>query len=319
MLQQTQVNTVIPYWERWMTELPDVQALASASEDRVLKLWEGLGYYTRARNLQRAARQVVSEHSGRFPAAYEDVLALPGIGRYTAGAICSIAFQDPRPILDGNVIRVLARVFGVEGDPRSKPTNGLLWGLAESLVAAAGPALCSHLNQALMELGALVCTPRQPRCVDCPVRSRCVAWGTRRVESLPTPPRRAAVTARKFFAFVLEDDGRYLVRQRPAGVLNGRLWEFPNMESIGRAPPAESCREMFGRRPRALARVGTVKHSITRYRMTLEAYRAVFAGRPSAGKAAGRWLKLEQLDRLAFTSAHRKLLALVESNRSHVP
>ena len=174
MLKQTQVKTVIPYWERWLRELPTIESLASASADKIHKLWEGLGYYTRVRNLQKAAQQIIAEHGGKFPQTFNAVLALPGIGRYTAGAIFSIAFDQPTPILDGNVIRVLTRIHGIKTDPREKQTNAQLWQLAEQLVVAAStiefqPRLfpsfanfaasrdiprCSFLNQSLMELGA---------------------------------------------------------------------------------------------------------------------------------------------------------------------
>src|SRR3954470_3546612 len=167
MLQQTQVKTVIPYWECWMKKLPDISAAAGASAHTIHKLWEGLGYYTRVRNLQRAAQIIMKEHDGQFPSHFEAVLALPGIGRYTAGAICSIAFNQPTPILDGNVVRVLTRLFGIKDDPREKEINELLWQKAEALVQAAAtttrkPARtnaancagsCSILNQSLMELG----------------------------------------------------------------------------------------------------------------------------------------------------------------------
>ena len=141
MLQQTQVKTVIPYWKRWMRELPTIKAVANASPDKIHKLWEGLGYYTRVRNLQKAARQIVEKHGGTFPKNFDDVLALPGIGRYTAGAICSVAFNQPVPVLDGNVIRVLTRIFGIGENPREKETNARLWQLAEELV---GRAACSR-------------------------------------------------------------------------------------------------------------------------------------------------------------------------------
>ena len=174
MLQQTQVTTVLPYWERWMQSLPTLDSLATARLQKVYKLWEGLGYYRRARDLQRAAQLIVQKHRGRFPERFEDVLALPGVGRYTAGAICSIAFNQPTPILDGNVMRVLARWFGLEGNPRQQPTNGTLWHIAGDLVREAG-GRASAFNQSLMELGALCCTARQPTCALCPLASRCAA------------------------------------------------------------------------------------------------------------------------------------------------
>src|SRR3984957_863237 len=189
MLQQTQVKTVIPFWNGWLRELPTIESAAKAPSAKIHKLWEGLGYYTRVRNLQKAAQQIVNRRrdefhespskkkvrdsqrsSLRFPENFDDVLALPGIGRYTAGAICSIAFNQPTPILDGNVIRVLTRTFGISENPKEKQTNARLWQLAEELVQNSklktqNSKLCySHLNQSLMELGALVCTPRNPHC-----------------------------------------------------------------------------------------------------------------------------------------------------------
>src|SRR6266496_4578583 len=205
MLQQTQVKTVVPYWTRWMSELPTVKALAAAGPDRVLKLWEGLGYYTRARNLQKAAQRIVEFHRGKFPENFDDILALPGVGRYTAGAIASIAFHQPRPILDGNVMRVLTRIFGIAADPREKKTNAQLWQITEELVHYASHVAhhefpCSRLNQSLMELGALICTPRSPRCERCPVNRLCVARHRGWQEKLPKIGRRETRTARRFIA-----------------------------------------------------------------------------------------------------------------------
>jgi A/G-specific adenine glycosylase len=213
MLQQTQVKTVIPYWERWLRELPTIGSLANASADKIHKLWEGLGYYTRVRNLQKAAQQIVAEHAGQFPQSFDAVLALPGIGRYTAGAICSIAFNQPTPILDGNVIRVLTRIHGIKADPREKQTNARLWQLAEELVHHASrithhASPCSHLNQSLMELGALICTPRSPNCAACPAQKLCVARKCNLQDQLPKLGKREAATERQFVAFVVKENGK---------------------------------------------------------------------------------------------------------------
>ncbi len=306
MLQQTQVKTVIPYWERWMRALPTIEVLANARADKIHKLWEGLGYYTRVRNLQRAAQQIVAQHASSFPEKFEDILALPGIGRYTAGAISSIAFNQSRPIVDGNVIRVLTRVFGITTDPREKNTTAQLWQLAEELVARASRltshAACSHFNQSLMELGALICTPRSPHCGTCPINKHCVAQKKNLQEQLPNLAKREAATARRFIAFIVERDGNYLVRQRSAGVVNAHLWEFPNIEVDLTKKSAPAQFQFIARKP-----LCTIKHSITRYRITLEAWRADLA-KPSQ-KISGRWLKLAQLRKLAFTSAHKKVLA----------
>jgi A/G-specific adenine glycosylase len=388
MLQQTQVKTVLPFWERWMRELPTIEAVAKASPDKIHKLWEGLGYYTRVRNLQRAAQQIVADCRRRgdesqikagkkseppyvvsyeFPRKYDDVLALPGIGRYTAGAICSIAFNQPTPILDGNVMRVLTRIFGIEKDPREKETNARLWQIAEELVVKAkafpGPerpltlslspdggahacggdgsrvrsphpavhrssALrqrlkaagklklelqrnCSHLNQSLMELGALICAPRNPQCRICPLKKLCVAFKENRMEELPNLGRRTATTARRFVAFVMEHRGRFLVRQRPDKVVNAHLWEFPNVELNGNGvSPDEIFKSQFGFTPPELQPLPSVKHSITRYRITLEAFRVSLKKAPKT--KGGMWLAHSQLDSLAFTSAHRKICSRLQ-------
>jgi A/G-specific adenine glycosylase len=374
MLQQTQVKTVMPYWERWMRELPTIEAVAKASPAKIHKLWEGLGYYTRVRNLQKAARVIVKKHGGKFPKQFEYVIALPGIGRYTAGAICSIAFNQPTPILDGNVIRVLTRIFGIAENPKEKQANARLWHLAEKLVtraahlnssrssrrkeahskirnsqshltsAATVKGSCSALNQSLMELGALVCAPRNPQCRICPVKKLCVAFRDNRMEELPNLGKREKTNARRFVAFVVERNGIFLVRQRPAGVVNAHLWEFPNVEVSPQIPPLGALASrrrvadiflmgLAGGTPALpggsflrsikLTPLCVVKHSITRYRITLEAFRVSFGGTGSTSPHSektksgtrgtrpseylGVWKSPAQMRRLAFTAAHKKL------------
>ena len=323
MLQQTQVKTVLPYWERWMRELPDVHALARAKAERVLKLWEGLGYYTRARNLHRAAQVVIGQHGGIFPQRFEEVVALPGVGRYTAGAICSMAFNQPTPLLDGNVIRVLTRLFGIHANAKEKQTNARLWQLAEDLVQTAaqlparrGPFAsagnCSSLNQSLMELGAALCTPRQPQCGACPLRASCIARKAGTQETLPNLGQRVETTARRIAAFVVEKDDRFLVRQRPADVVNAHLWEFPNVElepGVTLPSAAQSLRVRL-ESPQPFC---VVKHSITRYRITLEAFRA--RQMKSSGSKDCHWLRLEELEELPFAAAHRRVLRAILTGR----
>jgi A/G-specific adenine glycosylase len=332
MLQQTQVKTVIPYWERWMRELPTIESLASASANKIHKLWEGLGYYTRVRNMQKAAQQIIAEHGGKFPKTFEAVLALPGIGRYTAGAICSIAFNQPTPILDGNVIRVLTRVYGIATDPREKQTNAQLWQLAEELVTHAKDAkgakesrenplrpsrpwrehnACSHLNQSLMELGALICTPRSTKLRRLP-RAKTLRRAIKKIlqDQLPNLAKREAATERRFIAFVVEHNGKFLVRQRPEGVVNAHLWEFPNIEVGARVcDPQHSAAKEQGFNTTAAKSLCTIKHSITRYRITLEAWHAELA--TQTAKIPGRWLTPKELHQLAFTSAHKKILQAI--------
>jgi len=328
MLQQTQVKTVIPYWERWMRALPDIHALAEATPETIHKLWEGLGYYSRVRNLQKAAREIISRHQGKFPRSHEAILELPGIGRYTAGAISSIAFNEPRPILDGNVMRVLTRLFGLAGNPREKTTNEALWRLAGELVVQAKTETtqgtrnpqraCSNLNQSLMELGALLCTPKQPKCPLCPVRGQCVAFATNRTEALPNLGLRTPASERRFVAFVINHRGRFLVRQRPAGMVNAHLWEFPNVEIVpGGVDNTKAACGLLGLEREDFRELQTIKHTITRYRITLQVLRA---GNERVGAAIRRkdglkvrfsdcrWLKWGELNGLALTSAHRKIL-----------
>ena len=311
MLQQTQVKTVIPYFERWMRQLPTLADFARAQPQKVLKLWEGLGYYTRVRNAQAAAKVIMRRHGGRFPRQFDDILALPGVGRYTAGAISSIAFNQPAPILDGNVIRVLTRVFGIKGDPRDKKTNATLWQLAQDLVSL-DPARCSELNQSLMELGALICTPRQMKCGDCPASGFCFAFREDRRAEFPKSPRRAPATERRFMAFVARKQNRIFVRQRPAGAVNAHLWEFPNVE-VGLKDERDgkdqkdAAFRILDARP-----ICRIRHSITRYRILLEAYTA-----QATGKTPGAWKTIPQLNRLPFTSAHRKILAILARDVFH--
>jgi A/G-specific adenine glycosylase len=312
MLQQTQVKTVIPYWERWMAEFPTVRYLAPAEEQRVLKLWEGLGYYTRARNLQKAARLICNEHSGEFPSDFDQVHALPGIGRYTAGAICSIAYGQATPILDGNVLRVLTRVFAISGDPKSKSNQERLWALSAQLVsAAAKDDACSALNQGLMELGATMCTPREPLCGNCPLRSTCQAFRTERIAEFPHVVQRAKPRQRRFVAFLFLKNDKVLVRKRDAEVVNGSLWEFPNYElKRGMTNPLTSWKNLEARP------FTTIKHTITNNRITLQASTAEVNGEASAlAKAfSAEWRALADLEQLPFSSAHGRLRSMLRRN-----
>lgn len=321
MLQQTQVRTVISYYERWLRELPDVASLATVPAGRLHKLWEGLGYYTRVRNLQRAAQQIITQHQGQFPTDYDAILELPGIGRYTAGAISSIAFNQPRPLVDGNVVRVLSRLFAIAGDPKDKGAANQFWSLAGELVGAAArsrpvrlpahsPLLlagnCSALNQALMELGATVCTPVNPRCVECPVRGLCAAYQTRQVDRFPEKAKRPRATRRRFVAFVIQRGAKVLVRQRPAGVVNAHLWEFPNVEiGLREKDPVAAAARALEFELHDIRSLEVIRHGITRYRIALEGHAANLRGRGTG--LGGVWRSRAQLGELAFAAAHQKL------------
>jgi A/G-specific adenine glycosylase len=229
MLQQTQVATVIPYYQRFMQRFPDVRTLASAPIDEVLHLWTGLGYYARARNLHRAAQRIVSEHGGVFPSTIEDVQALPGIGRSTAGAVLALASSRRHAILDGNVKRVLARYFGVAGFPGERSVENTLWALAEQCTPAERVA---SYTQAIMDLGATVCVRARPLCERCPLSARCVARRDGLQASLPTPrPRKARPQRIAYAAILRRADGAVLLEQRPPAGLWGGLWTFPQFES----------------------------------------------------------------------------------------
>jgi A/G-specific adenine glycosylase len=345
MLQQTQVKTVVPFWDRWMAALPTIRSLARAKPQKIHKLWEGLGYYTRVRNMQRAAQLILKEHGGQFPATFEDVLELPGIGRYTAGAVCSIAFNQPQPILDGNVIRVLSRAFAIDGNPRDRAVNARLWELADCLVkqadrystldkthapskrrsvksakrkaqSANGTTFCSHLNQSLMELGALVCTPREPRCDQCPLGKLCLARKQHRVDVLPNLAPRPRTTRRRFVAFVVRRGAEVLVRQRPAGVVNAHLWEFPNIEvSNEDGEPPKAALTVSGVALDGLRPLCTIRHSITRYRIRLDVFEARPGGSVDLKSISGRWVRRSELHRLAFASAHKKILTHIAKSK----
>lgn len=313
MLQQTQVKTVIPYWERWMKTLPTIRSLAEADEDRVLKLWEGLGYYSRARNLQRSAREIVGRFNGVFPTVPADILSLPGIGRYTAGAVASIAFDQPEPILDGNVIRVLTRLFTLGGDPKSKALTDHLWTIATDMVRAAaslkngGSRRCSRFNQALMELGATICTPTSPNCPECPWSHDCAANREGTQIRYPETAPRAAVTARFFATAVITHRGSYLVRRRTEGTVNAGFWEFPSDEIAKEIDAAKHLSEWLGLADARWTPLPDLRHAITRYRITQRVFAT--SASPSLRGLPGewRWATAAELHELHLTGSHRKL------------
>lgn len=329
MLQQTRASAVIPYWKRWLARLPAVGDLAEADLDQVLKLWEGLGYYARARNLRRAAQAIQENHEGRFPERFEDILALPGIGRYTAGAIASIAFGQARPALDGNGIRVLCRVDGVADCAERSEVKRRLWNRAEVLVRHASrtgkptpsrkqcsPNPCGDFNQALMELGATVCLPRRPLCDLCPLQRICRARKSGLAESLPNLGKRRQSARRNHVAVVLRKRGRFLVHRRAAEEINGGLWEFPSNEADAGDPGGfQWLEKVWGQPPESLRILGEIKHSITFNRITLKVYAAeVRRGFCNLGESY-RWILPDELERLAFTGAHGKIVRWIATSR----
>jgi A/G-specific adenine glycosylase len=313
MLQQTQVATVIPYFERWMQRFPNVTALARADEGDVLHAWQGLGYYSRARNLRRAAEQMVQHHGARVPDQVAALRALPGIGPYSAGAIASIAYGRVEPLVDGNVVRVLARLFARRGDPNRAPLKAELWELARSLIPAAAPG---DFNQALMELGATVCTPRAARCDVCPLAGHCAGKAQNLVEILPELPPREKPTPVHMVAAVVRRRGRVLVTKLGAKAPRwAGMWLFPNTEVRPKETPEAAVKRALetstGLRGEASGLVCVVRHSVTRFRITLDAYGAdgsTGTARADMGTVTEvAWKRPAELAGLAMPKAHRAI------------
>ncbi len=315
MLQQTRVETVIPYYERFLARFPDVEALATADADDLLGLWAGLGYYSRARNLQKAAQVVVAEHAGRLPDDAEALRKLPGIGRYTAGAVASIAFDKPEAIVDGNVARVLARLLDLREDVKSKAMQERLW--KEAAALAQGPAP-GDLNQALMELGATVCTPKSPRCGDCPVAAACAARAAGDPEALPVKTRKPKPRRAEAVGGWIERRGKVLAVRRPAQGLLGGLWELPGGDlASGESPEqgiARALRERVGLVASPAHGVGQVEHVFTHLRLRLHVFRCdTPKGRVRLdGFDAFRWVAPGALAELPHGALMRKALGLLE-------
>ncbi|MCG8592379.1 MAG: A/G-specific adenine glycosylase [Proteobacteria bacterium] len=315
MLQQTRVETVIPYYERFLRRFPDVATLAAAEPDRLMELWAGLGYYSRARNLQKAAQQVQAA-GGEFPSDAAGWRELPGVGRYTAGAVTSIAFDQPEPIVDGNVARVFSRLFGIREDIRSAPVVAQLWERAAQLARGVRPG---DLNQALMELGATLCTPRSPRCLLCPVRRHCDAHAAGDAEALPVKAKKAAPRAMEAVAAWIERGGRTLAVRRPPGGLLGGLWELPGDQlHPGETPQAGLARalpERVGISPTRVQGVGHVEHVFTHRRLRLHVFRGTLKGGRVRldGFDAHKWLAPGRVRSLPHGAATRKALALLDA------
>ena len=323
MLQQTQITTVIPYYERWLQRFPTVQELAAAPLADVLKLWEGLGYYSRARNLHAAAQMVAGEMDGVFPRSAAELLKLKGIGRYTAGAIASIAFAEAAPILDGNVIRVLSRIYDLPDDTTQGATKKQLWQMAEAIVPENRPG---DFNQALMELGQTICVPKAPRCRDCPVAGLCLAQkrGTQ-LDRPVRPPRKRTPHYDVVAAIIWQDAETFLIAQRPLDGLLGGLWEFPG----GKLEPGETALQALVREiEEELALTVTpgnhlvsVKHAYTHFRITLHAFHARYqGGEPQhIGVADHRWVTLAEVDDYAFAKTDLKIIAALQSGQLSLP
>ena len=318
MLQQTQVAAVVPYFRRFMKQFPTVRRLADASLDDVLRLWAGLGYYARARNLHKCARIVAREHGGRFPDTVEGLSALPGIGRYTAGAIASIAFDRRAPILDGNVKRVLSRLFQIESDIRHNETVDYLWALAEAILPR---KRCGDFNQSLMELGATLCLPRNPKCPDCPVSGICSAHAAGVVDEVPRTKRRPAPKEVQVVVAAVRRNGKFLIRRRKEDSLWGGMWELPSIQMNGHKSRQAALAELLSALPTRSAfgsqtharPCGRITRRLTHRIMRMSVY---LLPSPASSDALRRcedfkWIRPTEFDRFAFSTAQCKIIDLV--------
>ncbi len=322
MLQQTQIATVIPYYERFLARFPTVTALASAPLDDVLKRWEGLGYYSRARNLHRAAQKIAAEFGSQFPKTSAELQTLPGIGRYTAGAIASIAFGEQVAVLDGNVIRVLSRVYNIAEDVKLPATQRRLWKIAASLVPAGRPG---DYNQALMDLGRMICKPRQPLCDRCPVRAHCEAYRLGLQDQRPVKAAKATTPHYDVTAGVIRNGSRQLlIAQRPSEGLLGGLWEFPGgkLEAGETLPDClrRELREELAIEVEVGELITKVRHAFTHFRITLYAYECRYlSGEPQAiGCQAWRWVLPAELEQFAFGHADRQVIEALHERENRL-
>lgn len=309
MLQQTQVGAVVGYFQRFMERFPDIGSLARATEDEVLQLWSGLGYYARARNLHKAARTVVDSYGGRFPGTAAEIESLPGIGRSTAAAIAAFCFGEHVAILDGNVKRVLARCFGIEGFPGASKVEAELWLLADRLLPkTALPADIEAYTQGLMDLGATICSRRAPRCDGCPVSLECVARVSGRTAELPAPRPRKSYPTRRAVWLLLRNGGEILMERRPSSGLWGGLWVFP--DCVGEDIEGY-CAAEFGCALASRRTLPVLTHGFTHFRLEVIPIVCEVARREPRAESSGRaWFKLEAAASQAVPVPVRKLLAL---------
>jgi A/G-specific adenine glycosylase len=308
MLQQTRVDTVLPYYQRWMAALPTVADLAAAELEDVLRLWQGLGYYARARHLHRAAREVMARHGGRLPDNAAALEALPGLGPYAAGAVASIAFGEAVPAVDGNVTRVISRLAALDGEPGTSVTRAAVSAVAERLVPGVAPG---DVNQALMELGATVCTPTAPACPLCPMTGWCTAFAEGRQQALPRRRPRRRPRPEHWYAFVVSsrDGDAVLVARRPAAGLLGGLWEFPMLVADKAVDPMALAHQSFGLTLAEARCLPAVAHVFTHIRLVATPVAAVLIGEVVGlpGYDAWRWATAADLAGLPTSALMTKL------------
>ena len=325
MLQQTTVVAVVPYFERFLTRFPTVRDLASAEESEVLRLWEGLGYYSRARNLKKGAEVIVREYDGQFPADVETLRTLPGIGRYTAGAIASFAFDLRAPIVEANTLRLDCRLLGYDGDPRSKAGQDVLWSFAEAVLPKTQPG---RFNQALMELGATVCSPQSPRCEDCPVQAHCRAFQDGTQARIPRPAPRPVITDVVEVSLAIQRDGQYLLRRCPTGERWAGLWDFvrfpleeplvtkaASRETLLHEQIVLTAQDRSGLNIKLGPQLVELKHSVTRYRITLKCFTATVVSGSTLPKQEWLWVSAADFGNYPLSVTGRKFAKLLAEQR----
>lgn len=306
MLQQTQVATVIPYYERFLQRFPDVAALAAAAQEDVMPYWAGLGYYARARNLHRCAQEIARDWGGRFPPTAQAIATLPGIGRSTAAAIAAFAYGERSPILDGNVKRVFTRHFGIAGDPTKREVEQKLWALADAQVEAAPGLDMAAYTQGLMDLGATLCTRGKPACEACPVADSCVAKREGRQAELPTPKARKTIPERETCMLVLRHQGAFLLQQRPEPGIWGGLWSLPEFD-VSQDP--DSASRALGLEPEQRFELAAFAHTFTHYRLHIRPWLVpVRATGLRESARPERWVPADELPSMALPAPVKKLL-----------
>jgi A/G-specific adenine glycosylase len=294
MLQQTQVATVTPYFLRFLKAFPTINDLANAPEQQVLRLWQGLGYYSRARNLQAAARLIITTFKGRIPYAIQDLLTLPGVGRYTAGAIASIAYNRRAPILDGNVARVLCRLELIQSDPKKPKTRDLLWRRAEEILPRSS---IGDFNSALMELGATICTPRTPKCPTCPLRRFCKAAKAGLQESIHQPRKSNPTPLFTRWTICVSRANQWLIERRPDKGRWAGLWQFPTIEANNGNPTPATIAHQIGIPIRNLHPIGELRHALTHRKYIFKAFTAKASGNETFKPTpTRRWITLDEID-----------------------
>lgn len=309
MLQQTTVQAVIPYYEQWLAKFPNIQSLAQSSLDEVLRSWQGLGYYARARNIHKAAQKIQKDYHGIFPRDPQAIRSLPGIGRYTANAIASAAFGQAVPAVDVNLTRVIMRLFHIQKPPEDAKVLETIWRKAQSLVESSDPRI---FNQAMMDLGASLCSVKRPACLICPVQDFCQSAKSRDAESIPPPKKKKAFKSITVAAAVLWNKGRVYIQQRPAHGLFGGLWEFPG----GKCQKGENILQCLRREIKEetgflLSRIQpyqAIRHSYTSFKVKLHIFEARPRQTRSRYQGRWKWVRVQELSSYAFPSANAKII-----------